>query len=395
MTSSVSEFARLASAASRGRIGFEATQITESSGLRIELTVRRLGARSIHAEYRTYRSPWTELEETLFGQVEFIGDELCGFGLHCEGQVTWVYDPSTNTAIKKIGSQLFEPIPGLATVGELAFLDTLTTDFLLRDMGEEPIDGRVVRRINLKPKQAYRSQLLSAMSFPIHKATIDFDIETFFPVSISFVPSSGSPAASIVGTNATILITYKDVRLLDGPGSANPFVPPADARVFQESHVPIQDLPDSVPFPMPLHPVIDHGFEAGEQPALLTIDAENERAYITAHFTSASDSTEEGFPSSRLTLCVGNYMSRNMARRRTTFSEREEASSAESLPVKLLDRKELWEQGLPGIDTQHAPVEAFFEKDGTFWFLSATGFEIDSMEALARDLFEAQDEKAQ
>lgn len=395
MTPSVSEFARLSVAASRERVGFEATQITESNGLRIEAMVRRLGSRSIHAEYRTYQSPWTELEETLSGQVEFIGDELCGFGLHCEGQVTWIYDPSTNTAIRKIGTQLFEPIPGLATLGELSFLDSLTSDFLLRDMGEERIDERVVRRINLRPKQAYRSQLLSAMSFPIRKATIDFDTETFFPVCISFVPSSGSPAASIIGTNATILIKYKDVRLLDAPDSAKPFVPPADARVFQESNVPIQDLPDSVPFQMPLHTVFDHGFEAGERPALLTIDAESERAYVTAHFTSTSDSTDEGLPPPRLTICVGNYMSRNMARRRTAFSDREGSPSAEPLPVKLLDRSELWEQGLPGIDTQHAPAEAFFEKEGAFWFLSATGFRMDSMEALARDLFEAQDDKAQ
>jgi len=395
MTPSVSEFARLASAASRQRVGFEATQITESSGLRIEAMVRRLGSRSIHAEYRTYQSPWTELEETLSGQVEFIGDELCGFGLHCEGQLTWVYDPSTNTAIRKIGCRLFEPIPGLATVGELAFLDTLTTDFLLRDMGDERIDERAVRRISLKPKQAYRSQLLSTMSFPILKATVDFDTETFFPLSISFVPSSGSAAASIVGTNATIRITYKDVRLLESPDSVDPFAPPTDARVFQESHVSIQDLPDSVPFPMPLHAIFDHEFEAGEWPTLLTIDTENERAYVTAHFSAAGNSTAGDLPSPRLTLCVGNYMSRNMARRRTTFSEREKTPSLDAPPVKLLDRSELWEQGLPGIDTQHAPVEAFFEKDDTFWFLSATGLGIDSMEALARDLFETQDAEAE
>ena len=109
MISSVAEFARLASTASKERIGFEATQVTESNGLRIEAAVRRYGSRSIHIEYLVYQCSWTELEETLSGQVEFIGDELCGFVLHCEGQATWVYDPSIDTAIRKVGSQLFEP----------------------------------------------------------------------------------------------------------------------------------------------------------------------------------------------------------------------------------------------------------------------------------------------
>jgi len=394
MISSVAEFARWASAASKERVGFEAIQVTESSGLQIEAVVRRHGSRSIHIEYQVYQSSWTELEETLSGQVEFVGDELCGFVLHCEGQVTWVYDPSTDTAIRKAGSQLFEPIPGLATLGELAFLDTLTQDFLLRDMGEERIDEHPVRRIVLKPKQDYRSQLLSAMTFPIRKATIDFDTETLFPLSISLVPSSGSPAASIVGTDSTIRIMYKDVRLMESPDAMNPFAPPADAHIFEESRVSVQDLADSIPFAMKLSPLFDRGFEAGEWPALLTIDAESERAHATVHLSAANDSSDDDSPSPRLTICVGNYVSRNMARRRSTFSEMGKPPTQDSLPLKLLDRSELWKQRLPGIDTQHAPVEAFFEKDGVFWFLSATSTGLDSIEALAGDLFDARDEKA-
>ena len=394
MTSSVAEFARLASAASTERVGFEAIQVTESSGLQIEAVVRSHGSRSIHIEYQVYQSSWTELEETLSGQVEFVGDELCGFVLHCEGQVTWVYDPSINTAIRKAGCQLFDPIPGLATLGELAFLDTLTQDFLLRDMGEERIDEHLVRRIVLKPKQDYRSQLLSAMTFPIRKATIDFDTETLFPLSISLVPSSGSPAASIVGADATIRVSYKDVQLLESTNLARPFTPATDAHIFEESHVSFEDLADSVPFSMPLLSLSDHGFETGKRPVLLTIDTDNERAYATVHFSAASDSSEEGAQPARLALSLGNYMSRNMARRRTTFSDIGKPHSIDSLPVKVLDRSELWEQRLPGIDTQHAPVEAFFEKDGVFWFLSATNTGLDSIEALARDLFEAPDEKA-
>ncbi|MCK5245839.1 hypothetical protein KAR02_03015, partial [Candidatus Bipolaricaulota bacterium] len=120
--------------------------------------------------------------------------------------------------------------------------------------------------------------------------------------------------------------------------------------------------------------------------------AENERAYATAQFSAANASSKDDASSPRLALTLGNYVSRNMARRRTTFSEMGKPSSQDSLPLKLLDRREQWEQLLPGVDTQHAPVEAFFEKDGVFWFLSGMGMDLDSMEKLARDLYEPEDE---
>lgn len=392
MIPSVAKFARLASTASEERVGFESTQVIESNELRVEAAVRWLGSRSIHVEYKIYQSPWTELEEALSGQIEFVGEELCGLTLNYEGNVTWIYDPSTDTAIRKIGSQLFEPIPGLATLGELSFLGTLTQDFLLRDLGEESIGNRVIRRIALKPKQAYRSQLLSSVAFPIRKATIDFDSETFFPVHISFVPSSGSPAASIVGPNATIRISYKDVVVLQNNDSANPFAPPPSARVFEESRASVEDLADLLPFSAPLAALSNHGFKAAGKAALLTIDAENGRAYATSQFSSSNATSQEDAPSPRLTLTFGNYVSRNMVRRRTTFSEMGKPASEGSLPLQFLDRRKMWEQRFPGIDAQYAPVDAFFEKGGVFWFLSGTGMGLDSMETLARDLFETEDE---
>lgn len=392
MIPSVAKFARLASTAHEERAGFESTQIIESNGLRVEAIVRRIGTRSIHVEYKTYQSSWAELEEVLSGQIEFVEDELCGSTLNCESNVTWIYDPSTDTAIRKIGSQLFEPIPGLATLGELSFLGTLTQDFLLRDLGEEAIDNRVIRRIALKPKQAYRSQLLSSVTFSIRTATIDFDSETFFPVHISLVPSSGSPAASILGPNAMIRISYKDVVILKNTDSANPFSPPSSARVFEESRTSVEDLADLLPFSAPLAALSNHRFEADGKAVLLSIDTENKRAYATSHFSSANATAQEDAPAPRLTLTFGNYVSRNMARRRTVFSELGKPASEGSLPLQFLDRREIWKQRFPGIDAQYAPVDAFFEKDSVFWFLSGTGMELDSMEALARDLFETEGE---
>jgi len=101
MTSSVATFAHLVSEASKERRGFEATQRIESGGLRIEARIRRHGPGSMHVDYKTYQSPWTELQEALSGQVELVGDELCACTIECERQSSWIHDPSTNTVLRK------------------------------------------------------------------------------------------------------------------------------------------------------------------------------------------------------------------------------------------------------------------------------------------------------
>jgi len=282
----------------------------------------------------------------------------------------------------------------------------------LRDLGEETVDDRVVRRIGLKPKQAYRSQLLSAVVFPIRKATIDFDTETYFPVSISFVPSSESPAASIVGPNATIRISYKNVRLLETESTHQSFSPPADGKLFEEKAISAGELTEQLPFPISAELLSRHGFDPADGMALVSRDTEHERAYATVQYASAETSSHEEASSQeaassqeeasssedaltpRLTITFGNYVSKNMARRRATFSESGQPASDASLPIKFLDRKKLWEQRFPGIDTRYAPTDAFFEKDGVFWFLSGTGMDLKTMEALAADLLEAEPEAA-
>ena len=101
MTSSVAAFAHLASSASRARARFESTQVIESGGLRVESFIRRSDPRLIHVEYKAYQSPWAELQEALSGQVELVGEELCGLTLDYDGQNTWVVDSSANTATRR------------------------------------------------------------------------------------------------------------------------------------------------------------------------------------------------------------------------------------------------------------------------------------------------------
>ncbi|MBU1049849.1 hypothetical protein KKG90_07500 [Candidatus Bipolaricaulota bacterium] len=395
MFTSVAAFAHSASMASKERAGFEATQTIESGGLRIEAFIRRQGSRFIHVEYHVYRNPWTELQEALSGHVELIGEELCGLTLDCDGQSTWVVDLSTNTIVQKPGSQLSEPIPGLSALGELSFLETLPQDFLLRDFGEETNHNRPVRRIGLKPKVGYRSQLLSTVAFPIRKATIDFDTETYFPLDISFTPAAGSPAASVLGPNATIRVSYKDVRILEAQAQSISFSPPSGSRLFEEKPISAADLAEQLPFTLHEELLRRYGFDPADGRAILSKDAENDRSYATIHYSSADEEPQTEATSSSeslspaLTLTVGNYVSRNMARRRSTFSEYGQPMADLALPIRLLNRSELWEKQFPGIDTRYAPVEAFFEKDGAFWFLSGTGMDLDAMESLANDLLQA------
>ena len=393
MTSSVSAFARSVAAAADERIGFTATQAIQSGPLSVEAAIRQSssGRRSLRVEYATYQNPWTELEETLTGQLEFTGDELCGLVLHRQGQTTWVHDLATDVAIQKLGSTVFEPIPGLATLGELSFLHTLARDFLLRDLGEHDMAGQRVRRFGLKPKQPYRSHLLSTTTFPIRHATIDFHTETYFPIAVTLVPSSTSPAASIVGPDASIHVSYKDVRLLESADLVLSFAPPPDTRIFKESRVPVLDLAEILPFSTPLLILSNHGFVVGDSSVLLSLDADNEKAFATATFSSSQPSTSDEDVEPRLIITFGNYVSRNMARRRATFSEHGTPATQETCPARLLDRRILWEERFSALDTKFAPVEAFFEKEGVFWFLSGTGMDLDAIQTIAAALFDAEE----
>jgi hypothetical protein len=387
MSVPLAAFARSVAAAFDETEAFEAVEEIHGPGLKIQASIRRIGARQIHVDYTTYDCSWLTLEEVLHGQVEFVGDELCDLQLRFESRFTWVYEPSSRTAIRKPGRQLFEPIPGLSVLGELSFMETMARDFLLRDLGEQPCEGSTVRRIALKPKSPYRSHLLSVVTFPVRRVTVDFDTKTRFPVRIDFVPAPESPAASLVGSQDTITITYSNVRRLDPEIEGASFEPPEDARVFVESRVPISDLDESVPFPMSLAPIRERGFTANGSSAHLTVDNDHQRGY--ARFDVSANESKEGNSPARLAVLFGNYVSRSMARRRATFSEAGYPASSDS-SVRLMARSALWEERLPGIETKHAPVEAFFEHGGVFWFLSATGLDMDSMEAMARELLEAQ-----
>lgn len=389
MIPSIQSFARAVHRAHIERKGFSATQTITSGQLRIDAEIRQVGHRSTALQFNTYQNPWTDLEEALSGHVEYTGDELCSVAIHREGSKTWVVDPAMSTATRKLGSHLYEPIPGVSALGELSFLARLTQDFLLRDLGEHAHGDGKIRRVSLKPKQAYQVNLLSTVTFPVRSVTIDFDTQTYFPHSISLLPSTGSPASSIVGPQTSIVVSYSDVKIAENGTTDGAYEPQADMHIFEESMVAVQDLEDHLPFDVPLHVISEQGFSANAPAFRVTLDSKKERSYLTMHFSPVQPSSDDETERPRLSVTCGNFMSRNMARRRITLSEQGTQADDEVATLSLLDRGTLWEARFPGVDTQQAPVEVSFEKAGVFWFLHGTNIELESLKALALAIFNA------
>ena len=313
----------------------------------------------------------TELEERLTGNVEYTSQELVGPSFHFNGRGTWIYDAATQVAVWKPYRALMEPVPGISTFGELEFLRDLTRDFLIREQEDVSSDRPSTRVLVLKPKTQVRHHLLKSITFAIHKATVTFDQETLFPVRIRVVPIPGSLAHTITGETGSILIEYNNVRLIGEDETSPPFFPPESARVFREESLPAAKIIQRVPFPLSVRPFVERGYEPVDQQNALTIDEANGRAYATLMLTPKTE--EERAAASYMVLRVGNYLSRNMARRRVTLSEKGEEHPIHGHPARYLDRRSLWNEHLPEAEASHAPEEWTWEHEGVFWFLAGFG----------------------
>ena len=241
MVSSISDFARSVVAAHRELAGFTGTEKIRGSGFEIEARVRCAKPERLAVEYSAYDDPIAGLDEALTAAWEFTGEELIGMTIAYNGRTTWIYDPRTNLAIRKPWRAVFEPLPGIDAIGEIGFLEWLTRGFLLRDAGEDTVGGRKVRLVGLKPKRPYRSQLLTSVSFPIRRASVAFDLETYFPLRIAFYPARGSALYPLLGADGAITIEYTDVRLEPPDPAGFEFTPPEGTHVFLEEPVDKND----------------------------------------------------------------------------------------------------------------------------------------------------------
>jgi outer membrane lipoprotein-sorting protein len=385
MVSSAAEFARSAVDSYQGLDGFAATEAVRGASIEATARVRFRKPEMIHLEYRTYRSPITELDEALTNGAEFTEAEIIGMVFSYDGRSTWLYDAGAGVAIQKPSRALFEPLPAVEAMGEIAFLEQLTRDFLIRDAGTETIAGRSTRLLGLKPKHSYRSHLLKSVTFPIRRATVALDEETLFPLRIRFYPAVGSALLPLAGAKGAITIEYSDVRREAPEHAVFAFSPPEGTRVFRETVLRTEELSERLPFPFAIDGLLQQDYRLLGGAGSATIDEKNGRGYCT--LTLVPEQETENRPR-WVTVRVGNYLSRNMSRRNATISEAGKDVRVRSLNAKLLDRRPLWAERVPDAEPR-APLEIAWEEGGVFWFVAAEGVEESGLTGLASSLIKS------
>ena len=390
MAQSVRELARAAMEAYGALESFEATQKISAGPIHAEARVRFRKPDKITVEYRSYQDPLVEFEERFTGGVEFVADELIGMQLVYDGRGTWLYEAKNDVAVYKSGRVLYSPLPGAKAFAEIGFLRDLTRDFLLRDAGEETIAGHTAHRLGLKPKTQHRSLLLKEEVFPLEKATLALDAETDFPLRITYTPAGPSPLSLLVGSSTSITIEYSDLILDKVDEERFTFAPPESARVFREEQVPKDALEETLPFSVPLQVLEkDVGYALYGDRATVTLNDEKDRAYALLTLVPS----EEGDFGERtrhvVTLRVGNYLSRNMSRRRAMLSDQGEEITIDEVSARFLDRGALVKDQLP-TEAVRQISEVGWEQDGVYWFLLGEELEKDTLIEVATTLVQAQ-----
>lgn len=397
MAQSTIEVARAAMSTYQALESFEATQKISAGAINAEARVRYKKPNMVTVEYRSYQDPLAEFEEKLVGGVEFVADELTGMQLIYDGHGTWLYDAGKDVAIYKPERALYSPLRGTNTLAEIGFLRDLTHDYLLRDEGQDEIAGRAATKLGLKPKTKRRSFLFKEEVFSLKKATLALDAETSFPLKITYYPSKASTLFYLVGPSTPITVEYKDVRLDIVDEQRFSFTPPEGIRVFKEETVPRDGLREKLPFDLHLE-VLEkqEGYELHGDRATVTINEEMDRAYASLAFVSSQETDKEESASTErapdmLSLRVGNYLSRNMSRRRAYLAEHGEQVTLNKVTAKFLDRGALLKDQLPEALGRKI-LEVSFKTDGVYWFLLGEELEKETLIDVARALAKAHEE---
>ena len=379
MATPVGDILRQAAAAYDGIQSFEATETLAAGPISCEARVRFRKPDRIAVDYVRYEDPLAAFEDRLTGGAEFAPAELVGLHIVHDGGETWLHDPRTNVALRKPGRTLFAPLAPMSVLCEIGFLPTLARDFLVRDEGEETVDGRPAFRLGLRPKAGYRSLLLKEEVFPLSSAVLLLAKETSFPLRVEIRPAPETGLALLVGPRNSIRISYGNVRLNRTEEIA--FTPPVDARVFREEVVAADRLAEWLPSRVPLETIGEVGYRIYGSRVSMTSNEAADRGYAT--FALAPSAQEGQAPDAVVSVRTGNYLSRNMARRRTLLAERGEAVSLDGLPARLLDRTALVRDELPeGVERDL--LEVGWERDGVFWFLLGEGLGRPALLDLAR-----------
>ncbi|MDD5264257.1 MAG: hypothetical protein PHU43_05395 [Candidatus Bipolaricaulis sp.] len=364
-------------------MAFEATETIQAGPIETTARVRFRKPDRVVVEYSSYRNPIAEADELIGGEVEYASDDLVAMTLTYDGAHTWHSSARSGIPLKRIGRTLYEPLPGYDALAELWFLADLTHDFLIRDEGTTNEVGRPALALGLKPKRARESLLLKSVSYPFERAILDVDVESLFPIRIRFRPPTRSTLASILDPNAWVTIRYSTPRL--GEPGADAFAPatPDDARWLEETFARTADLSNLVPFPVRLDALAAAGFEVLE-PCSAVIDSSRERGYAAVELGRRG--TDEAPDGAFLTLRIGNYLSRHMARRRALVSERGEEVSIGERAARFLDRRVLFEKDGAPPPSLAFLLEVAWEQGGVFAILTADGVSRSELIDLATQL---------
>ena len=385
MTHTPTELARNAMSAYASLKEFTATQKIAAGPICAEARVRFQRPNKVTVEYRDYQNPLVEFEEELAGGAEFLTDELIGMSLIYDGHVTWLHDVKNDVAICKPGRALYAPLPGTMVIAELGFLEALTHDFLLRDEGEEEIGGRKGRRLGLKPKVAHRSSLLKEEVFPVKRASLVLDAETFFPLKITFAPIHPSTLSYLLGPKTAVEIEYTDVRLGEVKEKVFAFTPPEGTRVFREQTVSGETLNETLPFRIPLDKLEEQAkLRLYGNRATVTVSEVQDRAYALLGLVPSGDKTDDE-DSYALSLRVGNYLSLNMNRRRAALSEQGEEITLEGFSARLHDRGKVLKEKVPQAP-ERSVLEIGWEREGVHWFLLGENLQKELLIEIAKIL---------
>jgi len=374
--------ARAASEAARARVAFEARQTIRAGKIEAVARIRSLAPDRLVVDYDAYTNPLAELDDLWGGNAEFVGSDLVGSSLLYDGRSTWFVNPKTDTALHASGRLLYEPLPGYDALGETRFLDDLARDFLLRDEGQGIQGARPTRILGLKPKRQRIASLFRVATYPFERAEVALDAETLFPLRIAFIPPPGLSLSAFLGSDSWITIEYTDVRELDLDESAFTPTLSVGTRIFEETLVDESELEGSAPFSIPVDALRQRGYALADHSVRLVLDATRERGYATLFCLRADDNKEV---TGAVVVRVGNYVSRWMARRRTTVGEHGESVGLGGQPARYLDRRLLWKEGPPDIEM---PVLAdlVWERNGVFWVLTSERLAKEDLLELARTL---------
>jgi hypothetical protein len=382
MTTSIADFARATSSQIRTRTAFQARQTIHAHKIEVVARIRTLPGDRLVVEYTTYASQLAEMDDLLGGNAELARDDLEGASLYYDGRTTSWVSPKTATALRAPGRRLYEPIPGYDALGEIRFLDDLARDFLLRDGGEGNHGGRATRIVGLKPKRSHVSSLFRLVSFPVERAEVAFDTETFFPLRISFLPARDAVVGSILAPDPWIVVEYSDVSdPATGETTSPPGLPPG-TRVFEETEVAGDQVQQMLPFRIRADVLRERGYELSDNLARVVLDETHEWGYAILVYVKPDD---RGRPESVVSLRVGNYVSRLMARRRTLAGERGETVDVGGAAARCLDRRALL-GAHP--DARHLPalVDLVWERDAVFWVVTGEAVPQEELLPLAAAL---------